>query len=67
MFPETLKSEFHGIRATIEQYSNSVSLQSFNDASACGVMENAGNDDWNLNVRVVSKLGTMYYCLDRWD
>ena len=66
IFPETLKAEFHGVRATIEAYSRSAELNGYDSASACGIRCGAGQT-WNLPIRVTSKLGVTAYRLDRWD
>lgn len=62
LFPETLKSEFHGIRATIEAYSRSAKLAGREEASACGLMFQGAH------VRVTDVDGaTIEYRLDRLD
>lgn len=66
LFPEILKSEFHGIRATIEAYSNSKELSGYDEASACGIRLQAGST-WSADFRVTSDLGKSVYRLDRWD
>lgn len=66
IFPETLKAEFHGVRATIEAYSRIAELEGYDEASACGIRCGAGQS-WNLPIRVTSKLGVTAYRLDRWD
>lgn len=66
LFPETLKSELHSIRKTIEAYSKSAVLQGIGEASACGIcMDNKGN--CNLIFRVTSGGQQISYKLDRWD
>lgn len=64
LFPETLKSEFHGIRATIEAYSRRAVLFGYDEASACGVR---AGDSWGISVRVTNEFGVSSYRLDRWD
>lgn len=66
IFPETLKSEFHGIRATIEAYSRSAKLEGRDESSANGIMLCKGQP-WHAVVRVRSGSQTMEYLLDRWD
>lgn len=62
LFPETLKSELHGVRATIEAYSKTATIAGFAEASACGLGV-AG-----AVVRVTGRAGVVtQYCLDRWD
>lgn len=66
IFPETLKSEFHSIRATIEAYSRSASLYDRDKASACGIMLRKGTQ-WNAKFRVKASGQWIEYKLDRWD
>jgi len=66
LFPETLKSELHGIRKTIEAYSRSAVLQGIDDASACGIgLSKSGN--YSFIFRVASNGQQVSYKLDRWD
>ena len=66
LFPEMLKSELHGIRATVEAYSQSAQLQGQKEASACGLkLESDGR--WNAMLRVTTDTGVLEYQLDRWD
>jgi len=67
IFPETLKSEFHGIRSVIEAYSKSAVLGGFEESSACGISKSANNANWDLLLRVTSDIGATSYRLDRWD
>lgn len=62
LFPEILKSDFHGIRATIEAYSRNATLEGFEDATANGLMLQKGQN-WNVSLRVDG----LEYKLDRWD
>lgn len=66
LFPECLKSEFHGIRSTIEAYSRRGEPEGIENSSACGVMLSKGKT-WNARVRVTTKGQTVEYKLDRWD
>lgn len=62
MFPETLKSEFHGIRSTIEAFSKKARLGGRDTASACGLSY------LNAQVRVTDQTGTVFaYCIDRFE
>lgn len=67
IFPESLKSEFHGIRSVIEAYSGKANLEGAEEASACGVRCTGGNKEWNVTLRVVGKLGVTVYKIDRMD
>jgi hypothetical protein len=66
LFPENLKSEFHAIRKTIEAYSKSTPLQSFDESSACGLFINS-TGTLNHHLRVTTALGVDEYVIDRWD
>jgi hypothetical protein len=66
LFPEFLKSELHGIRATIEAYSKNGILEGLEESSASGVIFAKGNM-WNALVRVHSGNTHLDYILDRWD
>jgi hypothetical protein len=66
LFPEILKSELREVRATIEAYSRSSSLEGASEASACGRMLAEGQP-WNATLRVYADGMTTEYRLDRWD
>lgn len=66
LFPEILKSEFHGIRATIEAYSRNDTLSGRDEASACGIMLQKGGT-YNYKFRVITGNAVMEYTIDRWD
>lgn len=66
LFPETLKSEFHSIRATIEAYSRSSRIEGVEEASACGIRLQKGTP-WRSTFRVTSGGRQVIYKLDRWD
>ena len=67
LFPEVLKSELHEVRATIEAYSRTAVIESYDEASACGIRCQANSKLWNYTFRVTTDLGTTMYKLDRWD
>jgi hypothetical protein len=69
-FPETLRSEFHSVRATMEAHARSSVLSGRDDATACGVKLEAGatRANWDVTIRVTNKVGQrISYMLDRWD
>ena len=66
IFPETLKADLHRIRATIEAFSKSKNLEGEAEASACGIMLQAGVR-WVAVFRVTTDRSTISYRLDRWD
>ncbi len=67
LFPETLKTELHSIRATIEAYSRSKEPEGRDEASACGLRIGQGVSQGSNNIRVTTSLGTANYLVDRWD
>lgn len=69
IFPENLRSEYHGIRAAIEAYSRAGKLSGAEEASACGVcMQASTKGTWNLVFRVTDASGVFsQYRVDRWD
>lgn len=68
LFPEILKSELHGVRATIEAHSRSKRLEERELATACGLLLSAGTAAFDTRLRVTSKDGTKrVYKIDRWD
>lgn len=66
LFPETLKSEFHSIRATIEAYSRNGKLEGAEEASACGIRLQKGAE-WDYRFRVNVQGAELEYVIDRWD
>ena len=67
LFPETLRSEYHGIRATIEAYARTAVIAGKDEATACGIGLSKGSGEWNHLFRVTSKGAAVTYRLDRWD
>ena len=67
IFPETLRSEFHGIRSVIEAYSRNATIEGMEQPHAAGYMIQKGAGNWNATVRVWSDGKSMDYRLDRWD
>jgi len=61
LFPEILKADLREVRSVIEAYSKHAEILGYEEASACGI----GYE--NTIVRVISKLGTAIYKIDRWD
>ena len=66
LFPETLKSEYHGVRAAMEAYSRSKEIAKV-DAPACGLALQKSAGSWDAVVRVTSRGARVVYKLDRWD
>jgi hypothetical protein len=66
-FPESLRSEYHGIRRTMEAYAQAATIAGRDEASACGISLQEGVK-WDCRFRVTSKAGLVAtYRLDRWD
>lgn len=68
IFPETLRAEYHGIRAAIEAFSNAGKLEDSGLAeTAAGLCMQKSAGKWNHVVRVTSRGTTLSYRFDRWD
>jgi len=66
LFPEILKSDFHGIRSVIEAYSRKGELAGMNEPHAAGIMA-LGTSGASIRVRVKSAGTVLEYDIDRWD
>jgi hypothetical protein len=66
LFPEILKSEYHGIRAAMEAYSRSREIETV-DTPTCGLALQKSGGPWDGVLRVTSKGARVIYKLDRWD
>jgi len=64
LFPNNLKSEYHEVRSTMEEISNTGKMLGYEEASACGIMFRR---DWYAKLRVTSENGVQEYQIDRWD
>ncbi len=65
-FTETLRSELHSVRATLEAFNRTATIAGAAEADACGL----GMTDqlpWNLQLRVTSPHAVATYLVDRWD
>lgn len=68
LFPETLKSELHQIRSTVEAHSKSVAASGRAESSAAGIRIGAENSKAPaVAVRVTTASGAIEYKIDRWD
>jgi hypothetical protein len=67
-FPESLKSEYHGIRSTMEAYAKNAVLEGKDEATACGIGLQKGGS-WDLLLLCVTTQDNLQvkYQLDRWD
>lgn len=67
-FPETLRSEYHPIRATMEAHAQLAVLAGKDEATACGVKLEMSSKHWGYTFRVTDNAGVQTsYTLDRWD
>jgi hypothetical protein len=67
MFPEQMKSEYHGVRRTLEAYFANAAIEGKDEAEVCGIALVKGQTTWNLTFRVTSRGMRTTYKLDRWD
>jgi hypothetical protein len=65
-FPEILKSEYHGIRSTLEAHMSQAVIQDRESAAACGICLQKGAK-WGWTFRVTSGGFRTQYLLDRWE
>ncbi|AFY96090.1 hypothetical protein [Chamaesiphon minutus] len=67
-FPESLKSEYHSIRSTMEAYAQNAVLAGKDEATACGIGLQKGGT-WDLILLRVTTSDNLQvnYQLDRWD
>lgn len=67
-FPESLKSEYHSIRSTMEAYAQNAVLAGKDEATACGIGLQKGGS-WDLILLRVTTVDNLRvnYQLDRWD
>lgn len=65
LFPESLRSDFHPVRKTIEAHMQQAVIAGADQATACGLM--LGGTSWNAVVRVTAGGIRTRYLLDRWD
>lgn len=66
IFPECLKSDLHPIRATIEAFSRSGTIEGMAEGTANGLMLGKGGR-WGARVKVTKGGVSQEYLLDRWD
>jgi hypothetical protein len=65
-FTETLRSELHAIRSTLEAYTARAAIAGREEADACGLGMN-DQTPWDLTVRVTMAEAVVTYRIDRWD
>lgn len=65
-FVESLRSEYHAIRSTLEAFVRGAAIAGRDEATACGLDLRKGAT-WHQQVRVTTTTGRAVYTLDRWD
>lgn len=65
-FPESLKAEYHEIRAAMEHLAEATAIVGLEEGNANGLLLSKG-DTWSTELRVRDRSGTALYRLDRWD
>jgi hypothetical protein len=65
-FAETLRSELHSIRATLESFNRSAKIAGAEQAEACG-LGMTDQKPWDLHLRVTTPNAVATYLIDRWD
>ncbi len=66
MFPESMKSEYHPVRATLEAHFRQALIEGKDEAEACGLGLDKGRGA-DVVLRVTSRGVRSDYRLDRWD
>ena len=66
LFPEILKSEFHGVRSVIEAHNKSGRISGVNESSASGLLCDI-KETWGINLYVTSGGQELHYRIDRMD
>ena len=68
LFPETMKSELHGVRAVIEAHSRTANLEGAEEATACGILvPRDPSARLKYRFRVTSQGHDTEHIIDRWD
>lgn len=67
LFPECLKDDLHGVRATIEAYSRAAELTGQEDGSVCGLSVRPDRNGAECTLRAFSGGAWSMYRVDRWD
>lgn len=68
-FPESLRSELHGVRAVLEAYAKDAVVAGKDEAEGCGIIysESKAGGDWKAEIRVTAGGVRTTVHLDRWD
>jgi hypothetical protein len=65
-FTETLRADFHSVRATLEAYNRTATIAGAEEAEACG-LGMTDQQPWNLVLRVTTASAVTSYVIDRMD
>jgi hypothetical protein len=65
-FTETLRSELHSVRSTLEAFNSAATIADADTADACG-LGMTDQKPWNLPLRVTTANAVATYLIDRWD
>lgn len=66
-FVESLRSEFHPIRATLEAFARTTEIAGAQEADACGLGMSDQKQSWNVVLRVTTRDSVATYLIDRWE
>jgi hypothetical protein len=67
LFPEFLKTEFHGVRRVLEAYSRGAEVEGYGEPAAAGLRLESARKSTPVNVRVWTRGHSFRYQIDRWD
>lgn len=67
MFVESMRSEFHAVRRTLEAHFLSTPIADADTASACGLSLGASSQKLDLTIRYETPTETGTILIDRWD
>jgi hypothetical protein len=66
-FVESLRGEFHPIRATLEAFARTSAIAGAQEAEACGLGMSDQKQSWNAVLRVTTRDSVATYLIDRWE
>jgi hypothetical protein len=67
LFPEILRSEFHGIRSVIEAFSREGQISGLHEPHVAGLMFQKNDKSIGITLRVWQQGKSVTYTIDRWD
>lgn len=66
-FPESLKSDYHAVRKTMEAHARSAVIAGRDEAEACGISLQVSRSPWDITLRVLANGVLALYRPDRWS